>query len=940
MKTAQELWELLERGHQMPYGAGQIAVFDGLLRQVDEVGDPDLSFTARLLGSTAYIYGGEPAKAFVTFSWCVSDFDNNPGPHHSRHTHRLLWLFKNMISAMTRFPQVPLERTQAVLDDMERRYRESGHSLQAVHKHRYLVADHVGQADEAAQWFERWQATPRDGLSDCAGCDPTTVAEYLNERGRYADTIALAEPVLAGRLSCSEQPQNILSNLMVAYLRTGEEAKAADAHRRSYRLERTKLADLWDIGGHIGFCARTGNEHRGLEILQRHIDWLEKAPSPGAEMFFAADAALLLRRLTELGHGELTIRRAGRDDITAAELAPEMAARARELATRFDARNGTDRQSRLIEAEINAQPYGIDLVLSPSRRPAAEPSVEKTGSAPPEPLPEIPAGATAAELLDLARDHAREDRDAALAATLDELDARFGELADPVLAGRRLMMRGDVRQNAGDPIGMLGHWEQAEKLFAEADATELLLVARSRIALERASREEGEADDGPALAEIAYQEEHGGPLERGGAWSRLSSLRFHQGRIDEAIEAADRGRRFAEQAGRPRLAAIAALLRTRGLVAAERIDEARATAHSAWEFYRAHGPAARRGEVATLYAQLIEEPAEQVALFDETIASGARGPALAARVGRGRALMRLERPAEAIDDLVEAVALATAEDMPDASAFARFDLANAYRLADHPVEAAEVAEEALLRFDRLGLTDPANDVRFMLTDLYRALGDDESALTGYRELIERLTDNPAGRAQVGEALADLLYRKDRDADAADAFGAAAAGLHEAGDLIGELRALRRRVSALYFAGRSEEAEATSGRVVELFGALPPEMAQVPNAIWQRWMTTYEAGRVLMAAERWDEAVAELRAGVAGLRDLGAVSDADRVASLLAEALLRAGEPAEAETLLRGLLARLPADSADRPALAELHAQAAQAAKDQPKRSGRRWPWSS
>jgi len=502
------------------------------------------------------------------------------------------------------------------------------------------------------------------------------------------------------------------------------------------------------------------------------------------------------------------------------------------------------------------------------------------------------------------------------------------------------MMRGDARQNEGDPAGMLTCWEQAEKLFAEAGATEQLLVARSRIALEHASRAGGEADDAASLAEIAYQEEHGGALERGGAWSRLSSLRFHQGRIDEAVEAAERGQRFATEAGRPRLAAVAALLRTRALVAAERIDEARASAHFAWEFYRAHGPAARRGEVATLYAQLIDDPNEQVSLFGETIASGARGPALAARAGRGRALMSLERPAEAIDDLVEAVALAAAEDLPDASAFARIDLAHAYRLADRPVEAAEVAEEALLRLDRLGLADAANDVRFLLTDLYRAIGDEESALTGYRELIERLTDNPAGRAQVGESLADLLYRKDRDADAAEAFGAAAADLHEAGDLIGELRALRRRVGALHFAGQPEQAEATGRRVAELFAALPPEMAQVPNAIWQRWMTTFETGRVLMAAERWEEAITELRSGVAGLRELGAFPDADRLTSMLAEVLLRAGEPAEAEALLTGVLDRLPADAPERPGLIELHGEAAQAAKEQPKGPSRRWPWSS
>jgi tetratricopeptide (TPR) repeat protein len=355
--TIDELRETLDRARDMPYSSARIAVCDEVLRHVDAVGDPELAFAARMEAADAYVYGGEPGKAFAPFAWCLNDFDHNPGPYHQHYRRELLWLLKNMVGDMTDYPDIPLDRTEAALDEMERRFQEGGHSPQAVYKRRYLVADHIGRSDEADRWYERWQSAPRDDLSDCIGCDPSTAADYLNARGRWAETIALAEPVLAGRLSCYQQPQGILNHLMVAYARTGETEKAAEAHRRAYRRQRNNLADLWEIAGHIGFCARTGNEHRGLEILQRHVDWLDKAPTPVAEMFFAADAALLLRRLTELGHGELAGRRAGRDEITVAALAPEMAARARALAARFDARNGTEHQSRLVDHEINAEPY-------------------------------------------------------------------------------------------------------------------------------------------------------------------------------------------------------------------------------------------------------------------------------------------------------------------------------------------------------------------------------------------------------------------------------------------------------------------------------------------------------------------------------------------------------------------------------------------------------
>ena len=110
---------------------------------------------------------------------------------------------------------------------MERRYRAGGHSLQAVHKHRFRVADHVGDVEAAAHWYRLWQTTPRDDLSDCAGCDPTSQVSYLADTGRDAEAVALAEPVLAGRLTCTEQPQAILTALLLPYLRTGRAERGA-----------------------------------------------------------------------------------------------------------------------------------------------------------------------------------------------------------------------------------------------------------------------------------------------------------------------------------------------------------------------------------------------------------------------------------------------------------------------------------------------------------------------------------------------------------------------------------------------------------------------------------------------------------------------------------------------------------------------------------------
>ena len=251
---------------------------------------------------------------------------------------------------------------------------------------------------------------------------------------------------------------------------------------------------------------------------------------------------------------------------------------------------------------------------------------------------------------------------------------------------------------------------------------------------------------------------------------------------------------------------------------------------------------------------------------------------------------------------------------------ARVDLANAYRLADRPIEAAEVAEEAVLVLDRLGEQDPANDTRFLLAGLYREIGDQAGALDLYRDLIERLTDNPAGRGQIGAELGGLLYDLDRDAEAAQAFRAAAADLHEAGDLVGELRLLRRLVSALHYADEVDQAEEAVRLAAERFAALPPEVAAEPEAIWQQGMTAFEAGRLLSIRARHADALPHLRGVPDRLQAIGAGDDADRVELLLAEALLRTGAVPDAEVLLTGLLDRLPADGPARRAAAELLAE--------------------
>jgi tetratricopeptide (TPR) repeat protein len=530
----------------------------------------------------------------------------------------------------------------------------------------------------------------------------------------------------------------------------------------------------------------------------------------------------------------------------------------------------------------------------------------------------VGAAATEAELLELATEQARHEDEAGLAATLDAVAERFPELDDPLLAARFVELSGTrVRGEEG-----LEKWARAAAMYADAGDESQGIVLRARLALARAYS--GDVDPEPIRAAVDHLEEHGDVPARASAWTRLSIMHMIRQEVAEALAADDRAYEYATRSGDPLRVAQHAAQRARIRANADDTEAAREAARVAWEFYRGHGPRQRLAEVATLYGQLLDDPAMRVEAFGSAIACGVTEEELPARVGRGRALKQLGRADEAVADLVEAVALCAEQGLDEGGGYARYELAEAYAMAGRAFEAAEVAEEALVVFDEHDQVAEADDTRFLLARQYREIGDTSGAVARYRELIERLADNPGGRGRIGEEAAGLLYDLDRDAEAADAFLAAAHDLHESGDLIGELRALRRRMGALYYSGDLDAALETAGLAGERFAVLPDEMATVPNAIWQNALTAWEHGRVLMSRGQFAEAVPVLADQASRLHAIGAGAEADRLTAMYGEALLRSGRVTEAEPVVRELLEGMAPDAPGRETTEKVYAEIVEA----------------
>ncbi|MEU4062382.1 tetratricopeptide repeat protein [Streptomyces wedmorensis] len=474
--TSEEIRRGLAENARAPYGAARNVHAETLGAAAEATGDRQLFRAALVCQIEAYEYSAERTKMVVPFARLLQEYDRDPGSFASHEVHRLFWRFKWVAGRIVESPEIPLTAVDGWLTDMERRYRLAGYSERAVRQAEFHLADAIGDEARTERAITGWAAADRDAMSDCHACEINTQGWYWARKGDDAKAIEVWQPVLADGMSCMEEPHRVLAHALLPLARLGRTDEARSYHLRGYRMARGKESLLRSVGEHIEFCALTGNESRGLEILAEHAAHLGPLADVESQMEFSGGVLVLLRRLTDLGHGDRpTVSYAGTHR-TARELYELLYGEATDIAARFDARNGTSLVSQRLVDRIarrpvtDTLPLGVRSVrLAPAAVPAPRPGQDTgvqddraaRGAAPAPAEPDLPA------LLAHARTARQQGHPSAdrLWAEVAELAAAGGEAttdADPVLAADLLAHRAVLAAQAEDP--------KAADLYGEAAA--------------------------------------------------------------------------------------------------------------------------------------------------------------------------------------------------------------------------------------------------------------------------------------------------------------------------------------------------------------------------------------------------------------------------------------------------------------------------------------
>ncbi|QYH20355.1 hypothetical protein JKI95_05670 [Corynebacterium aquatimens] len=263
MDTRTETRKALNVLTDMPDGPARVLAAEVLARRVRNQGPDEMLPEVLEHLVRAYTFGVDTPEAFATFSELLRLYDTHPEYFDEHDTDLLFWQFKWIGDALPDYPEITREVAEALLDDMEARYRQAGHSMAAVSRARFGWASANGDKEDAERYWTQWNAIAGDDM-DCEACHHSDLIHRMVSLGRYDDAVNLGP---LDNATCNREPAGMFLELAMANLHTGDARACAEFLRSSIAHHDRTLRDPERIAGWFEIFARGNQLEEGLAML-------------------------------------------------------------------------------------------------------------------------------------------------------------------------------------------------------------------------------------------------------------------------------------------------------------------------------------------------------------------------------------------------------------------------------------------------------------------------------------------------------------------------------------------------------------------------------------------------------------------------------------------------------------------------------------------------
>lgn len=346
MSDSEELLNAIYEATLQPHGDEEFRAVNSLVGPADATRDTEVMFEVRMALITAAVFSGRSSIALPAFAWCLQRFREDP-KQFSDQEYELLWRFKWVVGAATDTHAVSLDKFHQLRQQMEELYHDCGYGLRAVHYKDFTNAVSCGDVDRAAAAYDDFLDAPRDGMADCAACEPDNVVEYFDLIDEPEKVLVVAKPIIEKKLACAEVPERTYPKLLRSFALLSRYEEGDRHEKASYRLIKRKRNFLNFFGLHIAYLIHREKIDEAVRVFEDNCHLLADSYEPLANLQFLSAAHVLVDVMDSIGDRRsfsLAPSLADQCEIgdgSFSDVAEQISRARLDLATKFDERNGS-----------------------------------------------------------------------------------------------------------------------------------------------------------------------------------------------------------------------------------------------------------------------------------------------------------------------------------------------------------------------------------------------------------------------------------------------------------------------------------------------------------------------------------------------------------------------------------------------------------------------
>lgn len=368
--------ELMSLAQDTPYGKTCSALWAEAARRAGAEGLEHEEVWCYLQLASAFTMGGEVTRMVAPFMWVDKRRKERPDLFDQRMLEVFAWYYKYLLLVLRDMPQASAEQCFTALQEMREFYQSLGDSLKAVYLREYYVYFALGLWEDAEEAHRKWKLADVSDLSDCVACDPQHEVTYLSRQKHWEKAVEVGEAALEhAEDSCSAQPENLYTRMLLPWLYMGRDDKAWPAHVRAMQRNSQRSHFLEHLPQHLWYLQLSGSAgrpqrlQRALEMATRFLPWWLEAETPmvllemavaTARVFGAQPDQQATLNITLPGESLPWVKAVNVQEPTVGEAYAWCADLACKLATMFDERPGI--VERYMLADVEQQLYHTDPV--------------------------------------------------------------------------------------------------------------------------------------------------------------------------------------------------------------------------------------------------------------------------------------------------------------------------------------------------------------------------------------------------------------------------------------------------------------------------------------------------------------------------------------------------------------------------------------------------